>query len=140
MKKSISLLSILALGACVYGTPVNNEGLYSNMTLENVDWSKVNKKGYSCQTNLFGIIPLGDNSVPTAIKKAKIQKLSYIDTDYTVYFPLMSRECTNVWGIGGDVIVEQKSSSVSDYAIPTQSEPVSTDNKDKKTTKKTGKK
>lgn len=100
MKKITSLLSVLALGACVYGTPVNNEGFYTEMDLSNVDWSQVNRKGYTCQTNWFFIIPFGDNSVPTAIKSAKVKKVAYIDTDYALYFPLFSRECTNVWGMG----------------------------------------
>ena len=97
---SLSILSALALGACVYGTPVNNEGFYSEMKLSDVDWAAINKQGSSCQTNLFGIIPFGDNSLATAVKDARIEKLSYVDTDYALYFPILSRECTNVWGIG----------------------------------------
>ena len=104
MKKTVSLLSVLALGACVYGTPVNNEGFYSEMDITTVDWSAVNRSGHSCQTNLFFIIPFGDNSVPTAVKKSKIKKLSYVDTDYAVYFPFLSRDCTNVWGVGDTTI------------------------------------
>lgn len=115
MKKSISLISLLALGACVYGTPVNNEGFYTEMDLTSVDWSTVNKSGSSCQTNLFFLIPFGDNSLPAAVKSAKIEKLSYVDTDYELYFPIMSRECTNVWG---------KGTGYADYAIsvPTTSD------------------
>ena len=115
MKKTVSLLSVLALGACVYGTPVNNEGFYTEMDLTTVDWSEVNKSGSSCQTNLFFIIPFGDNSVPSAIKSAKIKKVSYIDTDYALYFPLLSRECTNVWGVG-DVTMDLP--DISDYSLP----------------------
>ena len=100
MKKSLLILSALSLGACVYGTPVNQEGFYTEMDLTTVDWASVNKSGSSCQTNLFFFIPFGDNSVPTAVKDAKIEKLAYVDTDYTLYFPIMSRECTNVWGTG----------------------------------------
>ena len=99
MKKTVSLLSVLALGACVYGTPVNNEGFYGEMDITNVDWSEVNASGSSCQTNWLFFIPAGDNSVPAAVKNAKIKKLSYVDTDYALYFPLLSRECTNVWGV-----------------------------------------
>ena len=72
MKKTVSLLSVLALGACVYGTPVNNEGFYSEMDITTVDWSAVNRSGHSCQTNLFFIIPFGDNSVPAEVKKSKM--------------------------------------------------------------------
>ena len=101
MKKTISILSVLALGACVYGTPVNNEGLYTEMDLTTVDWTAVNKHGRACQTNLFGVIPFGDKSVPTAVRNGKIQYLSYVDTDSVMYFPLiLSKECTNAWGIG----------------------------------------
>ena len=62
-------MSILALGACTYGTPVNNEGFYTDTDVTNVDWSAVNRTGSSCQTNLFGLIPFGDNSVPAAVTR-----------------------------------------------------------------------
>lgn len=118
MKKTLSVLSAVALGACVYGTPVNNEGFYSEMDLTTVDWTAINKSGSSCQTNLFGIIPFGDNSLPTAVKSAKIEKLAYVDTDYALYFPLLSRECTNVWGTGfsAPVIVTPEVTPVSTKA------------------------
>ena len=127
MKKSISLLSVLALGACVYGTPINNEGFYTEMDLATIDWSAVNKSGHACQTNLFGLIPFGDNSLPTAVKNAKIEKLAYVDTDYALYFPILSRDCTNVWGMGYGVPA---------VTLPTVSEPVATEKTDTKPAEK----
>lgn len=100
MKKILLGISVLALGACTYSAPLNNEGFYSEMDLTAVDWSTVNRSGSACQLNIFGLIPVGDNSVPRAVKNAKIEKLLYVDTKYTLYFPVMSRECTNVWGMG----------------------------------------
>ena len=100
MNKILLGLSVLALCACTYNSPVNNEGFYTEMDLSTVNWSAVNRSGSACQTNLFGLIPFGDNSVPTAVKNARIEKLLYADTDYTLYFPILSRECTNVWGSG----------------------------------------
>ena len=131
MKKPLSLLSVLALGACVYGTPINQEGLYDQMDLTNIDWAAINKSGSSCQTNILFMIPLGDNSLPTAVKSAKIEKLSYVDTDYTLYFPVMSRECTNVWGVGKNEPV---------FELPVIPEPAASDVKAEKTTAKKSKK
>ena len=106
MKKTISILVALMLCACVYKDPLDNGGFYSETDLATVDWSTVNKSGRACQTSLFGIIPFGDNSVPKAVEKAKIQKLVYVDTDYILYFPILSRSCTNVWGVSyGDTSV-----------------------------------
>jgi hypothetical protein len=100
MKKILSLGMILGLGACVYGNPVNYEKFYGNTDITKIDWSKVDGQGSACQTNwFFGLLPLGDNSVPAAIESAEIAKVAYIDTDTSLYLPLlMTRECTNVWG------------------------------------------
>ena len=130
MKKTISVLSVLALGACVYGNPVNNEGLYTEMDLNAVDWTAINKTGRACQTNIFGLIPVGDKSVPTAVKNGRIQHLSYIDTDYELYFPIMSRECTNVWGIGYSTPVVTSSAQIAPSATKTDAK--ATSNKKKK--------
>jgi len=116
MKKMFLCVSMLALAACTYGSPVNNEGFYSEMDLTNVNWNAVNHHGSACQTNLFGLIPFGDKSVPAAVKNAKIDKLLYVDTNYTLYFPVMSRECTNVWGIGSGT------ASMEDIPYPTAPE------------------
>ena len=100
MKKCLRAAAALCLGGCVYGTPVNNEGFYSNADITKVDWSRVDGKGSSCQTNwLFGLIPAGDNSLASAVARGDIAKIAYVDTDWVLYLPLlMSRDCTNVYG------------------------------------------
>lgn len=97
MKKFLSLASIIALAACTYGNPVNNEKFFSESDITKVDWTQVNASSYACQTNVLYFIPFGDNSLPAAVEKGNIAHVSYVDTDTTVY-PLVSRECTNVWG------------------------------------------
>lgn len=97
MKKALALVSVIALAACTYGNPVNNEQFFKEADITAVDWSKVNADGYACQTNILYFIPVGDNSLPRAVNDAKVKKIAYVDTDTTVY-PLFSRECTNVWG------------------------------------------
>ena len=100
MKKLAKIIPLLMLGACVYGSPVNYEKFYGNSDITKVDWSRVDGRGSACQTNwFFGLLPFGDNSVPTAIERAELAKVSYIDTDTVFYLPLlMTRDCTNVWG------------------------------------------
>ena len=100
MKKILSITSVLTLGACIYNNPVNNEKFFSNADITKVDWSRVDGKGSSCQTNwFFGLIPFGDNSVASAVQIAEVSKVAYVSTDVVLYLPLlMTRECTNVWG------------------------------------------
>jgi len=100
MKKILKIVPVLALGACIYNNPVNNEKFFSNADITKVDWSKVDGKGSSCQTNwFFGLVPFGDNSVASAVQIAEISKIAYVSTDVVLYLPLlMTRECTNVWG------------------------------------------
>jgi hypothetical protein len=100
IKKISGLAAIAALGACTYGNPVNYENFYGKSDVSKIDWTKVDGKGSSCQTNwFFGLLPFGDNSVASAVESAEIAKISYVDTDTTLYLPLlMFRECTNVWG------------------------------------------
>lgn len=100
MQKLMSLCAILGLGACVYGNPVNYENFFSQSDITKVDWSKVDGKGSSCQTNwFFGLITAGSNSLASAVERAEISKIAYVDTDTVLYLPLlMTRECTNVYG------------------------------------------
>lgn len=107
MKKLLAITSVIALGACTYGNPVNNEKFFMNADITSVDWSKVNASADSCQTNILYMIPFGDNSVPAAVEEAKIKQIAYIDTDTRLY-PLVSRECTNVWGISDSDSATQK--------------------------------
>ncbi|MCL2018030.1 MAG: TRL-like family protein [Alphaproteobacteria bacterium] len=98
MKKVITLSAAFALGACVYGNPANYERYYGNADISKVDWTKVDSRGSSCQTNFLGFIPVGSQSVPAAVKNGNLAKVAYVDTDTVVAFPLFVRECTNVWG------------------------------------------
>ena len=100
MKKILTITSVLALGACVYNNPVNNEKFFSHADITKVDWTKVDGKGSACQTNwFFGLMPFGDNSVASAVRRAEISKVAYVSTDTVLYLPLlMTRNCTNVWG------------------------------------------
>jgi hypothetical protein len=100
MKKIMLLGAVTALSACVYRSPVNYERFYSNADITKVDWSKVDGKGSSCQTNwFFGLLPAGNNSLSSAVERGEIAKISYVDTDTVLYLPLlMTRDCTNVYG------------------------------------------
>ncbi|MDR2770015.1 MAG: hypothetical protein LBB08_01035 [Rickettsiales bacterium] len=98
--KKIWLMLAAALGACTYNKEVNFERFYGNADITKVDWSKVDGRGSSCQTNwLFGLLPAGNNSVASAVESAELSKVAFVNTDWTLYLPLlMTRECTNVWG------------------------------------------
>ena len=100
MNKIIGSGALVLLGACVYGNPVNHEKFYSTADITKVDWARVDGKGSSCQTNwFFGLIPLGSNSLASAVERAELSKVAYVDTDTVLYLPLlMTRECTNVYG------------------------------------------
>ena len=100
MDKFLGLTLALALGACVYGSSPNSEGFYGNADITKVNWSKVDGKGTSCQTNWFlGLFPVGSNSVATAVDRGDIAKIAYVETDTVLYLPiLMFRNCTNVYG------------------------------------------
>ena len=100
MKKLLSMFMTLALGACVYGGAVNNEGFYGNTDITKIDWTKVDGKGSSCQTNwFFGLMPFGNKSVASAVESADLARVWYVDTETVLYWPLlMARDCTNVYG------------------------------------------
>jgi hypothetical protein len=100
MKRVLILPAAACLGACVYGNPVNNERLYANADITKVDWSRIDGKGSSCQTNwFFGLMPVGSNSLASAVERGELARVSYVDTDTVLYAPLlMTRECTNAYG------------------------------------------
>ena len=114
MKKLLGVISLVALGACTYGNPVNNEQFFSESDITAVDWTRVNATGMACQTNVLYMIPFGDNSLPAAVENGNLSHVAYVDTDTTVY-PFFSRECTNVWGTTNGVVT---TASASDYKLP----------------------
>ena len=127
MKRFIALSAAAALGACVYGNPANYERYFGNADIGKIDWTKVNAKGSSCQTNWLGFIPAGNMSVPSAVKRGNLAKVAYVDTDTVVVFPILVRECTNVYGeadplaavkAGFKETADAGSDAVSEYGSP----------------------
>jgi len=100
MRRLLNLAPVLALAACVHGNPVNNENFFGMADVTKVDWTKVDGRGSSCQTNwFFGLLPTGSNSLASAVERGDIARIAYVDTDTELYLPLlMYRDCTNVYG------------------------------------------
>ena len=102
MKKFLALPLVLALGACMYGNPVNYERHFGNADITAIDWTVVDGQGSACQYNWLGFIPTGNRSVARAVEHGDLARIKFIDTDTIVMFPLFIAECTNVWGIRTD--------------------------------------
>ena len=101
MRKILNLLPIVFLGACVYNNAPNAERFYVGADINAVDWTRVNAKGRACETMWLWSIPVGDNSVATAVENGQIARIAYIDSDTMLALPLpMVRRCTNVYGEG----------------------------------------
>lgn len=94
MKKFFIVLSVMLAG-CV-STPIINQANLQEVDFEALLQQKVSR---SCNTMLFGILPLGPQaSVAAAAWGAGIKHVSYVETSIANLLPLFVQQCVIVYG------------------------------------------
>lgn len=94
MKKYLIMLGFI-LSGCV-STPIINQADIQNVNFEQL---LSQKRGLSCQTLLFGILPVEtEASVAQAAWNEGIRKVSYVEIEESGLPPLFLQKCIIVYG------------------------------------------
>lgn len=100
--RSISLAVGLSLltGCALVGAPVSNGALITNLRGPGhvTTMTDATKLGTGCATNLLGLIAMGDASIDTAKRSARITEVSSVDYDSFSVLGVYARFCVLVRG------------------------------------------
>lgn len=93
--RCLLLLAMAFVPACVSMPPIQN-----NTDLTKVDFSEVKnfKRGESCTTFLFGIIPFGSTRITSAARDARIKSLKVVEYE-TRNYVVITQFCLVAYGI-----------------------------------------
>ena len=87
----VACLALFGVGCTTFHHNVTNK-----IDATDVNFTEI-KKGEDCKYFALGILPLSENNIDEAAKKANIKKLKYVEYS-TGYYVLYSKACVVVYG------------------------------------------
>ncbi len=90
-------LAVLVISCLMFvGCTAFNHNVTNRIDATNVDFTTM-RKGTDCKYYALGIIPLTNNDIDIAAKKANIRRLRYVENSFS-YYVLFGKSCVIVYG------------------------------------------